>query len=166
MSTTQPPPSPKYVDNCDRIEPAVGVAFAACCRLVTMKDLDEWLFMDLNTAWEFDYDHLAEHALSVGAQARYEENPNEPVGECVDYFLKAAAFLFYADALRQVENSKRSKPIELGELCKLVRRNLKAALGRPFKSWWKADYAKRCGEAKKRALASHKLAKPVGGKRK
>lgn len=128
MSTTITPPPLKYVDNCGSIKPAVDVALAACCRLVTLKDLDEWLDMDLDIAWESDHDHLAEHALSAGAQARYEENPNEPAGACVDYFLKAAAFLFYVDALRQVENSKRAKPIELGELSKLVRSNLKKAL--------------------------------------
>lgn len=128
MSTPKQPLPLKYADDLDGIDAAVDIALAACRRLLTVEDLDNgWLREDLSTAWELHHDHLPEYALA-GIGRQNGDDPVQPLGPSVDCFLASAAFFFYADALRQAENSKRTEPIGFQELFELVDKNLNESL--------------------------------------
>ncbi len=158
---------PKYCDQCGYTSHTDEVALAACRRLLKLDDLN-WLIEDLQLCWEYFREHLPEYALSVGAQERYNEykmDSETPSPRCVSTFLKAAAFLFYVDAVQQIENAKRSKPIKLAELSKLVAANLKEALQpNPIRG------VERQGQTKvstpKSAVSVRKSGKSGGGKKK
>ena len=158
---------PKYCDQCGSTGHTDAVALAACQRLLKPEDLD-WLVRDLEMGWDGSREHLPEWALSIGAQDRYCEfkiDSKKPSKRCVSTFLKVAVFLFYADAVQQIENATRAKPISLAELTKLVTSNLEKAL-QPKSS----RVGKRHGQTKlstsKPAVSVRKSGKSSGGKKK